>query len=121
MALIDVHDLEYLENESEKIVLAEIERQLNSLPDYICTCKECILDVMALALNSIKPLYRVTLMGKIYTGIAMDEIIYANHVRNAVHKAIEKVHKAPYHLPKNEIKEKRSGNHFKQKKIKRGK
>ena len=116
MALIDVHDLEYLENESEKIILAEIERQLYSLPDYICTCKECILDVMALALNSIKPLYRVTLLGKIYTGIAMDKEIYASNVRNVVFKAIEKVHKTPYHLPQNEI-EKESSGHFKQKKM----
>ena len=120
MALIDVHDLEYLENESEKIVLAEIERQLNSLPEYICTCRECILDVAALALNSIKPLYRVTLMGKIYTGMAMDEQLYANNVRNVVFNAIEKIHKNPYHSPKNETKEQDSVNHFKQKKRNKG-
>ena len=116
MALIDVQDLDYLENESEKIVLAEIERQLNSLPDYICTCRECVLDVAALALNSIKPLYRVTLMGKIYTSMAMDEKNYANNIRNVVFKAIEKVHKNPYHILDIGKKEKGSGNHFKQKK-----
>ncbi|MCL1836512.1 MAG: late competence development ComFB family protein [Treponema sp.] len=117
MARIDVHDLEFLENESEKIVLAEIERQLDTLPDYICTCRECILDVLALALNSIKPLYRVTLMGKIYTGIAMDEQNYAHSVHNVVFKAIEKVHKTPYHLPQ---KEKGPVGHFKQKKMTKG-
>ena len=115
MALINVHDLEYLENESEKIVLAEIERQLKSLPEYICTCRECILDVMALALNSIKPLYRVTLIGKIYTSRAMDEKNYADNIRNVVFKAIEKVHKNPYHLPQKG--KKSSGSHFKQKKM----
>ena len=120
MALIDIHDLEYLKNESEQIILAEIERQLNFLPEYICTCRECILDVAALALNSIKPLYRVTLMGKIYTGTAMEDKNYADNVRDVVYKAIEQVHKNPYHLPEKGMKEHDLSNHFKQKKRKKG-
>ena len=114
MALVDVHDLEFLKNEAEQIVLLELERQLKYLPEYICTCRECVLDIMALALNSIKPLYRVTLMGKIYTSIAMDEDVYAEHIRKTVFKAIAKVHKNPFHPPR---KEKDSTTHFKQKKM----
>ena len=113
MALISNNDLDYLKNEAEQIVLTELERQLKSLPEYVCTCRECVLDIMALALNLIKPLYRVTLMGKIYTSVAMDENAYAENVRKAVFKAIETVHKNPFHPPK---KEKQSTDHFKQKK-----
>ena len=114
MALIDVYDLELLENEAEQIVLTELERQLQYLPEYVCTCKECVLDITALALNSIKPLYRVHLMGKIFTQMAMDESAYAESVRNAVSEAIEKVHKNPFHPPQK--KEVPTG-HFKQKKM----
>ena len=114
MALLDVHDLEFLENEAEQIVLNELERQLEYLPEYVCTCRECVLDITALALNSIKPLYRVHLMGKIYTKMAVDERAYAESVRKAVLNAIEKVHENPFHPPK---KEEDSTNHFKQKKI----
>ena len=113
MALLDMHDLDYLKNEAEQAVLIELERQLNYLPEYICTCRDCVLDIMALTLNSIKPLYRVTLMGKIYTRIAADENAYADNVRKAVSKAIEKVHKNPFHPP---LKEKEQTSHFKQKK-----
>ncbi|MDR0474517.1 MAG: late competence development ComFB family protein [Treponema sp.] len=99
MAIIDIHDLDFLKNENEQIVLIELERQLKDFPNYICTCKECILDIMALALNAIKPLYRVTLVGKIYTGIAMDDKAYADSVSEAVYKAIIKVYKNPSHPP----------------------
>ena len=113
MALIDIRDLDLLKNESEQIVLNELERQLGYLPGYICTCRDCVLDIMALTLNSIKPLYRVTLMGKIYASIAMDENTYAENVRKAVLRAIEKVHKNPFHSLQQE---KDSTSHFKQKK-----
>ena len=118
MPLLNVHDLSLLKNESEEVVLNELENQLNYLPGYICTCKECLLDVTALALNSIKPLYRVSLLGKIYTGVAMNENDYAAKVREAVFKAIEKVHKNPAHplRGKNEEVKKKASNHFKQKK-----
>ena len=114
MALLDFNDLHSLENEVENIVHEELEKQLSDLPDYICTCKECLLDVMALALNSIKPMYRVTLLGKIYTGIAMNEKSYEKNIKEAVYNAIEKVHNNPYHIPKVE-KDKNSVNHYKQK------
>ena len=118
MALLTVHDLDSLTNESEEIVHVEIERQLKQLPDYICTCKECLLDVMALALNSIKPLYRVSLMGKIYTDVAMSDKTYATKVTEAVFKAIETVHKNPAHPPHNktEDEDKALSSHYKQKK-----
>jgi competence protein ComFB len=108
MALIDIDDLDFLKNENEQIVLMELERQLKDFPKYTCTCKECILDIMALALNSIKPLYRVTLVGKIYTGIAMDDKAYAASISEAVYKAIIKVYKNPSHPPRDENEEEKT-------------
>jgi competence protein ComFB len=97
MAIIDIEDLDLLKNEAEQIVLNELERQLKILPNYICMCKECLLDVMALTLNSVKPLYRVSLMGRIYTGMAMEEKAYAALISEAVFRAIERVHNNPFH------------------------
>jgi competence protein ComFB len=108
MALIDIYDLDFLKNENEQIVLDELERQLNDFPNYICKCKECILDIMALALNSIKPLYRVTLTGKIYTGVVMDDKDYAASISEAVNKAIIKVYKNPSHPPLEENEEEKN-------------
>jgi competence protein ComFB len=97
MAFIDNYDFELLQNEAEKLVLADLGRQLESFPEPICTCNDCVLDMAAMALNSVKPLYRVSLLGSLYTSHAMDEKAYASGVREAVFRAIEKVRKNPSH------------------------
>ena len=97
MALIDDYDFQYLKNEAENLVLKELERQLENFSAPICRCNECIVDMAAMALNTVKPLYRVSLLGSLYTASAMDKKAYAASVREAVSKAIEKVRKNPSH------------------------
>ena len=98
MAFIDNYDFENLKNEAENVVIKDLGRQLEAYPDPICTCNDCILDMAAMALNSVRPLYRVSLLGKRYTERVMVEgSIYARNVREAVFDAIEKVRKNPSH------------------------
>jgi competence protein ComFB len=51
----------------------------------------------AIALNSVKPLYRFSLLGSLYAAQAMNEKTYAGSVQTAVAGAIEKVRKNPSH------------------------
>ena len=97
MSLANKYDFELLENEAEKLVIEELNRQLEAYPKQLCLCNECVVDMAALALNMVKPLYRVSLLGTIYTSRAMDEKDYAASIRASVHKAIEKVRKNPSH------------------------
>ncbi|MDR2617345.1 MAG: late competence development ComFB family protein [Treponema sp.] len=97
MAFIDQYDFDLLKNEAENLVIEDLGRQLESFPEPVCTCNECVLDMAAIALNSIKPLYRVSLLGALYTARAMDEKTYASCIRDAVFRAIEKVRKNPGH------------------------
>ena len=98
MAFIDSYDFEHLKNEAENLIIKDLGRQLEAYPDPICRCNDCILDMAAMALNSVKPLYRVSLLGKLYTETAMTEgSDYARKVREAVFDAIEKVRKNPSH------------------------
>lgn len=97
MAFIDDYNFELLINEAEKLVQAELGRQLESYPEPICKCNECVLDMAAMALNTVKPLYRVSLLGTIYASHAMDEKEYATSLREAVFNAIERVRKNPAH------------------------
>ena len=97
MALIDEYDFEYLKNEAEKLVLTELGRQLETFSSPICLCNECVLDMAAMALNTVKPLYRVSLLGSLYTANAMDEHGFATSIREAVFNAIERVRKNPSH------------------------
>jgi len=97
MAFINDYNFENLKNEAEILVLNELERQLGTFDEPVCRCNECVIDMAALAMNSVKPLYRVSLLGSLYTASAMDESSYAKSVRVAVFNAIDKVRKNPSH------------------------
>ena len=99
MAFLDDYDFEPLKNEAENLIIADLGRQLESFPEPICCCNDCVLDMAAIALNMVKPLYRVSLLGSLYTATAMNEKAYATSIREAVFKAIEKVRKNPSHEP----------------------
>lgn len=97
MAIRDEYDFGVLVNEAERMVTDELERALAGRADpTICLCQDCVLDMAAFALNALKPLYRVSLLGTMYAH-AMDEGGYAEEVKAAVRAAIDKVHANPAH------------------------
>lgn len=97
MDLRQKYDFDILVNETERMVIDELGRKLEELADpEICTCEDCIMDMAAFALNSLKPLYRVSLLGTMYAH-AMDETEYAVLVQGAVANAIAKIHENPAH------------------------
>ena len=97
MALTDTYNFELLKNEAEILVLHELEEQLQDYGSELCRCNECIVDMAAIALNSIKPLYRFSLLGTLYAAQAMSEQSYAESVKEAVTQAITKVRFNPAH------------------------
>ena len=97
MAFTTDYNFDYLKNEAENLVLKELERQLENFSAPLCRCNDCIVDMAAMALNTVKPIYRVSLLGSLYAASAMDEKTYATSVRDAVFKAIEQIRKNPSH------------------------
>jgi competence protein ComFB len=98
MKYIDEHDLEDFKNEAENLVFTELDKQLEPYGETICTCAECFKDMAALALNSVKPLYRHSILGTLFTAQTMNvDQEYAENVRVAVLSAIKKVRKNPAH------------------------
>jgi competence protein ComFB len=97
MAFIDEYDFDLLVNEAENLVIHELGRQLEAAGDGVCRCNECVADMAAIALNSVKPLYRFSLLGSLYAAQAMNEKTYADSVQTAVAGAIEKVRENPSH------------------------
>ncbi len=97
MAIRDDYDFGVLVNEAERMVTDELERSLAERADpSICVCQDCVLDMAAFALNSLKPVYRVSLLGTMYAH-AMDGGGYALEVKAAVKAAIDRVHANPGH------------------------
>ncbi len=95
MALREQYDFESLVNEAERLVIQEMETQLQDHPD-MCTCDECVLDVAAYALNHVKPYYRVSLMGTLYAH-SMENTQYSRDVQKAVGEAIARIKANPSH------------------------
>jgi len=97
MAFTDEYDFDLLKNEAEVLVVREMEHQLGVDDGSMCRCNECIVDIAAIALNAVKPLYRFSILGTLYASQAMTEQSYADSVKKAVKEAIAKVRKNPAH------------------------
>ncbi len=97
MSLKDSYNFENLVNETERIVLEQMEMQLQeeAFRD-VCKCQDCVLDMTALALNSLKPHYRVSLIGTVYAQ-TIDEGKYSEEVKKVVASVIEKIAANPSH------------------------
>jgi competence protein ComFB len=95
MALKDRYDFDSLVNEAERLVLAELETQI-AAEKGLCSCQDCILDMAALALNNVRPAYRVSLLGTVFTRTE-GKTEQARDIHRAVHEAIQKVKANPSH------------------------
>jgi competence protein ComFB len=97
MAFIDKYDFELLRNEAENLVLSELGKQLETYKGEICTCNDCVVDMAAIALNSVKPLYHFSILGNLYASQALSDDAYGRSLQEAVAAAIEKVRQNPSH------------------------
>ncbi len=97
MGFREDYELDYLENEAESIVFSELEKQLSEdWAEDVCKCQDCVLDMAALALNTVQPFYRVSLLGKVYAG-GLNNSEYGEKVAKAVNDAIVKISVNPAH------------------------
>jgi competence protein ComFB len=61
MTLSERYDLELIRNRSERIVHEAVESLLEEGP-ALCTCPECVLDLVAWTLNHVTPQYYTSLL-----------------------------------------------------------
>jgi competence protein ComFB len=95
MALRDDHDFDALVNDAESMVIDALEDAIARTPG-VCTCRDCVLDMAACALNNVRPSYRVSLLGSMSARSDRGEE-YARQVRQAVADAVERVQKNRSH------------------------
>ncbi|MBT3273569.1 MAG: late competence development ComFB family protein [Spirochaetales bacterium] len=97
MSFKDDYNFEYLINEAERLVLSHLESQLSEEREGdMCLCQDCILDMAAFALNNVKPLYRVSLMGNLYAK-ALEGSEYETEISEAVSAAVKRISANPSH------------------------
>ncbi len=69
---------------------------LRAFPD-ICKCDHCLMDIKAIALNSLKPHYVVTQKGEMYSKLDEMNLQYETDILKALIDAITIVSKSPRH------------------------
>jgi len=97
MAFIDDYGFEQLKNEAEQLVYHELETQLANAGEDVCRCNDCVMDMAAMALNNVKPLYHYSILGNLYAAQAKSNQAYADNVQQQVAQAIAKVSSNPSH------------------------
>jgi len=99
MAFRDNYEFELIVNEMEGMVINELAHLLEQ-EEYkdVCRCQDCILDIVALALNHLKPAYRSSLS---YKGVLYKHNLEDEHhdkaYKKVVRDAIEKILSNPSH------------------------
>jgi len=97
MAFINDYGFEQLRNEAEQLVYSELEAQLAEADESVCRCNDCVMDMAAMALNNVKPLYHYSILGNLYAAQAKSDQAYADSVQQQVANAIAKVSSNPSH------------------------
>ena len=92
MAKINIYDIEKIKNINEKRVWELIVVFYENNPQY-CTCRDCVLDVAAITLNSIPPHYQVS-----EDPTRAMEKVSDEEILEAIKKAADRVKEHPHHL-----------------------
>jgi len=85
-----------LKNYMEDLVINYADKAISEDPDF-CKCKRCRLDVLAMALNDLKPKYVVAPKGFVYARLDELEAQYEADAIVGVTKAMKVVRQKPRH------------------------
>ena len=82
-------------NHNEKYVVQKLQ-EFQESGRLTCACRECSMDVLALALNMLPPRYTVSIMQK-YHQTPDEQRAFDAEVSAAVDRAVKKVQAHPHH------------------------
>ncbi len=71
MKLSERYDLESIDNRSQQIVCEAVERLVEE-GTALCTCPECVLDLVAWTLNHVRPQYYTSLLTPLHPDSARE-------------------------------------------------
>jgi competence protein ComFB len=91
------YDFSLLVNEVEQLAIEELGSQLSEEKNSgVCVCQDCVLDMAAYALNHLRPVYRVSLLGTLYAH-SLGEGSFKEELKKNVAEAIQKIKDNPSH------------------------
>ncbi len=94
MRLNERYNLDSIGNRSEQIVWESIERLVDT--NAMCTCEECVLDLVAWTLNHVTPQYYTSLLSPLNPDPARDRKVRVE-VELAIASGLKKLKAHPHH------------------------
>ena len=91
--LKDVH----VANVVERLIDEQFPIVMKKFPDACC-CSQCLSDIKALALNSLKPRYVSTDRGDLFEWVHISDMMVKVEALRAMTEAVEKVSRNPRHV-----------------------
>jgi len=91
----EIYRFDAVENENKEYIIDLLEELLDA-DHTICTCEQCILDIVAITLNELQPRYRVGILGS----IDIDQRNYREYqdtLVRALQYAVMRVTENPHH------------------------
>jgi len=95
MKLNERYNLESIGNRSEQLVWEAIERLVDE-GTAMCTCEECVLDLVAWTLNHVTPQYYTSLLSPLNPDPARDRKVRVE-VELAIASGLKKLKAHPHH------------------------
>ncbi|MFW6137531.1 MAG: late competence development ComFB family protein [Spirochaetota bacterium] len=92
---IEKYDLSRVKNVTAEKVTERVERFLAETDD-ICTCEQCVLDIITFILNRVTPVYRVSLLGQLHPDHSKNRKL-ALEIEVALKEGINRIRKHPHH------------------------
>ncbi len=95
MKLHERYNLETVGNRSEELVYETIERLIDEGAD-MCTCEECVLDLVAWTLNHVTPRYYTSLLSPLTPDPALERKVRVE-IDLAIASGLKKLKEHPHH------------------------
>ncbi len=95
MSLQDRYNLEQLRNLSAEKVQARVE-ELLAEGGRLCPCQECVLDLLAYALNRVSPRYATSLLGELHAQPAFEKKRRVE-IELAIEAGLKRLRQHPHH------------------------
>lgn len=86
-----------LKNYTETVARQILKELVNKKQLDVCTCEQCLLDVLAMALNNLPPHYYVSNQGEVYSKLLAASNEFKIRVVTELTKAAIKVKNNPRH------------------------
>jgi competence protein ComFB len=95
MPLADRYDMDIVKNRSAEMVQARVE-ELLAAGGQLCPCQECVLDLVAYALNRVSPHYTTSLLGSLHSEPAFDRKLRVE-IDVAIAAGLKRLRQHPHH------------------------